>query len=178
MKTLIVIDMQKDFIDGSLGTKEAVEIVPRVKQKIAEYVSRGDEIIFTRDTHSEGYLNTHEGKNLPVPHCIKWTEGWKIPNGIDIPECEHIDKHSFGWNMWDMIYNSEGTLVDRKFDEIEIIGLCTDICVISNALILRALYPEIEITVDASCCAGTTPEMHEKALNVMRSCQIKITRGR
>jgi nicotinamidase-related amidase len=177
MKTLIVIDMQNDFIDGALGTKEAVEIVPRVKQKIAEYVNRGDEIIFTRDTHSldKNYLNTHEGKNLPVPHCIKGTEGWKIPNGIDIPECDHIDKHSFGWPVWDVTYNSNGNLINRDYDEIEIIGLCTDICVVSNALILRALFPEIEITVDASCCAGTTPDMHEKTLDVMRSCQIKIT---
>lgn len=174
MRTLIVVDMQKDFIDGALGTKEAVAIVSKVKQKITEYANRGDEIIFTRDTHFENYLSTHEGKNLPVPHCIKGTEGWKIPDGIDIPECDHIDKHSFGWPVWDATYNSEGTLVDRDFDEIEIIGLCTDICVVSNALILRALFPEIEITVDASCCAGTTPAMHEKALDVMRSCQIKI----
>lgn len=174
MKTLIVIDMQKDFIDGAFGTKEAVEIVPRVKQKIAEYVSRGDEIIFTRDTHFENYLNIHEGKNLPVPHCIKGTEGWEIPSDIDIPECEHIDKITFGYTAWDFAPADSNHIV-RDFDEIEIIGLCTDICVVSNALILRALYPENEITVDASCCAGTTPKMHERALDVMRSCQIKIT---
>ena len=173
MKTLIVIDMQKDFIDGALGTKEAVEIVPKVKQKIAEYVNRGDEIIFTRDTHSENYLNTHEGKNLPVPHCIKGTEGWEIPSGIDIPECRHIDKTTFGYDCWEF-EPFDGEYKVGDIDEIEIIGLCTDICVVSNALILRATYPEFEITVDASCCAGTTPEMHEAALDVMRSCQINI----
>ena len=176
MKTLIVIDMQKDFIDGALGTKEAVEIVPRVKQKIAEYVSRGDEIIFTRDTHFENYLNTHEGENLPVPHCIKGTKGWEIPSDIDIPECEHIDKIAFGYTAWDFA-PADSKRITRDFDEIEIIGLCTDICVVSNALILRALYPENKITVDASCCAGTTPEMHEKALDVMKSCQINIVDG-
>lgn len=174
MKTLIVVDMQKDFIDGALGTSEAVAIVPNVKKKIAEYIERGDQVIFTRDTHSENYLETHEGKNLPVVHCIKGSEGWQIPSDIDVPECEHIDKPAFGWDMWDVEVNSEGNLVDRNFDEVEIIGLCTDICVVSNALILRAYYPEIEITVDASCCAGVTPETHKAALDTMRCCQIKI----
>lgn len=174
MKTLIVVDMQKDFIDGVLGTKEAVSIVPNVKKKIAEYVERGDQIIFTRDTHFTNYLYTHEGKNLPVEHCLMGTGGWKIPSDIDIPGCEHIDKHTFGWNMWDVVINKEGRMREREFEEIEIIGLCTDICVVSNALILRAYYPDIDITVDASCCAGVTPETHKAALDTMRCCQIKI----
>ena len=174
MKTLIVVDMQKDFIDGALGTSEAVAIVPNVKKKIAEYIERGDKVIFTRDTHSEDYLDTHEGKNLPVVHCVKNSEGWQIPSDIDVPTCEHIDKGTFGWDMWDVEIDSDGNMSDRNFDEVEIVGLCTDICVVSNALILRAYYPEIEITVDASCCAGVTPETHKAALDTMRCCQIKI----
>ena len=176
MKTLIVVDMQKDFIDGALGTNEAVAIVPNVKKKIAEYVERGDQIIFTRDTHSEDYLNTHEGKNLPVVHCVKDSDGWQIPNDIDIPECEHIDKGTFGWNLWGYFISNSGKIIPREkeLNEIEIIGLCTDICVVSNALILRAVYPESEICVDASCCAGVTPETHKAALDTMRCCQIKI----
>lgn len=174
MKTLIVVDMQKDFIDGALGTNEAVAIVPNVKKKIAEYVERGDQIIFTRDTHTEDYLDTHEGKNLPVVHCVKDSEGWQIPSDIDVPTCEHINKGTFGWDMWDVETDDDGNMSDRNFDEVEIVGLCTDICVVSNALILRAYYPEIEITVDASCCAGVTPETHKAALDTMRCCQIKI----
>ena len=175
MKTLIVVDMQKDFIDGALGTSEAVAIVPNVKKKISEYIERGDQVIFTRDTHSEDYLNTHEGKNLPVVHCVKDSEGWQIPSDIDVPTCEHIDKGAFGWDMWGYYISNSGKVIPRgNLEEIEIIGLCTDICVVSNALILRAVYPESEITVDASCCAGVTPETHKAALDTMRCCQIKI----
>lgn len=177
MKTLIVIDMQKDFIDGALGTAEAVAIVPQVRKKIEEYKSRGDEIIFTRDTHTEDYLNTNEGKNLPVIHCVEGTDGWKIPEDIDIPECEHINKPSFGWDAWDTVVTEDGSFHDRNFDEIEIIGLCTDICVVSNALILKALYPEINISVDPACCAGVTPASHEAALTTMKMCQINVIGG-
>ena len=174
MKTLIVIDMQKDFIDGSLGTPEAVSVVPNVKAKLAAYRERGDEVIFTRDTHGADYLETGEGRQLPVVHCVKGTEGWQIPVGLDIPECEHIDKPSFGWTKWETV-TENGVAVPRKpFEEIEMIGVCTDICVVSNALILKALYPEIPITVDASCCAGVTPEKHRAALEVLRSCQINV----
>lgn len=173
-KTLIVVDMQNDFIDGALGTKEAVAIVPNVKRKIEAYIKNGDEIIFTRDTHHGNYLETSEGKNLPIVHCIEGTDGWKIHAELDVQECEHIDKCSFGWDMWDVEYNSDGNLVDRNFYEIEIVGLCTDICVVSNALILKALYPEIKITVDASCCAGVSPETHNAALTTMKCCQINI----
>lgn len=163
-KTLIVIDMQNDFIDGALGTKEAQAIVPNVKKKIEEYQARGDEIIFTRDTHFDFYLNTNEGKHLPVKHCIRDTHGWHIAKGLYVEHCDIIDKLTFGYDMWD----------ERYFNEIEIVGLCTDICVVSNALILKAQFPDINITVDASCCAGVTPESHKAALTTMKMCQINI----
>ena len=164
MKTLIVIDMQNDFVTGSLGTKEAQTIVPNVKKKIQEYADRGDQIIFTRDTHDTDYLETQEGKVLPVEHCIYPSKGWKIVDGLEVPNCIHVNKTSFGWSGW----------YELNYKEIELIGVCTDICVISNALILKAQFPEIKITVDASCCAGVTPELHEAALKVMRSCQINV----
>ena len=163
-KTLIVIDMQKDFIDGSLGTKEAVSIVDKVKQKIKQYKEAGEQIIYTRDTHPENYLETREGKYLPVVHCVKGSEGWLIPEELRVEGCEVIDKPSFGYTGWEKY----------DFEEIEIIGLCTDICVVSNALMLKALYPEIKITVDASCCAGVTVESHRAALLTMKMCQIEI----
>lgn len=174
MKTLIVVDMQKDFIDGALGTAEAVAIVPKVKKKIEEYKARGDEIIFTRDTHTEDYLNTNEGKYLPVVHCVKGTAGWQILDELDIPDCEHIDKPTFGYIDWCFQRDGDGTVVRQPLTDVEIIGVCTDICVVSNALILKALYPEINITVDASCCAGVTPGYHQAALVTMKSCQINV----
>ncbi len=163
-KTLIVVDMQNDFIDMALGTKEAVAIVPKVKAKIEEYAENGDEIIFTRDTHSENYLETPEGRKLPVPHCIKGTEGWKIAEGLYVEGSKIIDKPNFGWPNW-----KEETLED-----VELIGLCTDICVVSNALIIKAQFPEASVKVDASCCAGVTPETHNAALATMKMCQIEI----
>lgn len=174
MKTLIVIDMQNDFISGALGTPEAQAIVPNVKKKIEEYKNNGDEIIFTRDTHLEDYLETNEGKHLPVKHCILDTDGWKIPEELDIPECEHINKPVFGNLYWDIVVTEDGNINERNFEEIEIVGLCTDICVVSNALILKAAFPEINITVDASCCAGVTPESHNAALTTMKMCQINV----
>lgn len=165
-KVLIVVDMQNDFVNDCLGTPEAQAIVPNVKKKIEEYESRGDRIIFTRDTHHDNYMNTHEGKNLPVPHCIEGTHGWEVINEIDKPECLHVNKLTFGYMGWDIRLS--------KPSEIELIGVCTDICVVSNALILRASFPETEITVDASCCAGVTPESHKAALQVMKSCQINV----
>lgn len=164
MKTLIVIDMQNDFIDGSLGTPEAQAIVAGVKDKIREYYSSGAEIIFTRDTHGPDYLDTQEGKLLPVEHCIKGTAGWEIAEGLEVPGCIYIDKPTFGWTHWN----------ERQFEEIEIVGLCTDICVVSNALLLKAAFPEIKISVDAKCCAGVTPQTHEAALQTMKMCQICI----
>lgn len=165
MDILVVVDMQNDFIDGSLGTKEAQAIVPNVKKKIQEYKNRGDEIIFTRDTHQSDYLDTPEGKKLPVVHCIKGTKGWQIADGLEVEGCTYIDKPTFGWTHWN----------ERTFQEIEMVGLCTDICVVSNALILKATFPSVEITVDASCCAGVTPQTHLAALETMKMCQILVT---
>lgn len=164
-KTLIVVDMQKDFIDGALGSKEAVAIVENVKNKIAQYQENGDEIIFTRDTHQTDYLNTNEGKNLPVEHCIQGTDGWKIQEGLEVPGAIYIDKPTFGYMNWK----------DYNLEEVEMVGLCTDICVVSNALIIKATYPEIQVSVDASCCAGVTLESHMAALTTMKMCQVKVT---
>lgn len=163
-RTLIVIDMQNDFIDGSLGTKEAQAIVPNVKKKIEEYKVRGDEIIFTRDTHFADYFETNEGKHLPIKHCFKYSAGWEISNQLDTTGAEIVDKLTFGNRLWG----------SRRFKEVELVGLCTDICVVSNALILKAQFPEITITVDASCCAGVTPESHKAALTTMKMCQIDV----
>ena len=167
LRTLIVVDMQNDFITGPLGNEEARAIVSKGKKKIEEYLERGDEIIFTQDTHSEDYLDTMEGKHLPIVHCIKNTEGWKIADGLDVPEATHINKQQFGY-----MYIGLHTNLDNK--EVEIIGLDTDICVISNALIIKAEFPDAEVFVDASCCAGSTPERHRDALEVMKSCQINV----
>lgn len=164
-KTLIVVDMQKDFIDGALGSKEALAIVENVKRKIAEYKERGDEIIFTRDTHQKNYLSTNEGKYLPVEHCIEGTDGWEIYDGVYVEGALCIDKPNFGYPCWDK-YN---------FEEVELVGLCTDICVVSNALIIKALFPEIRVSVDASCLAGVTVESHDAALMTMKMCQVEIT---
>lgn len=163
-RTLIVVDMQRDFIDGSLGTKEAEAIVAKVRDKIKLYQKNGDEIIFTRDTHTKDYLNTNEGRQLPVEHCIKGTEGWEIADGLKVPGCQYIDKSTFGWLGWK----------DYDFEEVELVGLCTDICVISNALILKAAFPEIRVSVDASCCAGVTPKTHKAALETMKMCQVTV----
>lgn len=167
MKVLIVIDMQNDFISGTLGTPEAQAIVPNVKKKIEEYKSRGDEIIFTRDTHRVNYLETNEGKHLPVEHCINGTWGWIIADEVNYPEYKHINKPNFGYPLWN-IY------LEDDIGDIEIVGLCTDICVVSNALILKAIFPEANITVDAGCCAGVTPESHKAALTTMKTCQINV----
>lgn len=163
-RTLIVVDMQNDFIDGALGTQEAQAIVERVKRKIAEYHARGDEILFTRDTHTEDYLNTPEGRKLPVVHCVRGTRGWAIADGLEVPGCRYIDKPTFGWTHW----------AEHSFSQVELVGLCTDICVVSNALILKATFPEAEISVDASCCAGVTVATHQAALETMKMCQIEV----
>ena len=163
-KTLIVVDMQNDFIDMALGTKEAVAIVPKVKEKIQEYVQNGDEIIFTRDTHGDNYLQTPEGKQLPVEHCIKGTKGWQIAEGLYVEGCKIIDKPNFGWPHWN----------EEHLEDVEIIGLCTDICVVSNVLIIKATFPDINVKVDSNCCAGVTVETHEAALKTMEMCQIEI----
>ena len=163
-KTLIVVDMQNDFISMALGTAEAVAIVPKVKEKIRQYVERGDEIIFTRDTHGENYLDTPEGKKLPVPHCINGTTGWQIAHGIYVEGCKIIDKPNFGWPNWNQ----------EQLEQVELVGLCTDICVVSNALIIKAMFPGAAVSVDARCCAGVTPESHQAALTTMKMCQIDV----
>ena len=170
MKTLIVVDMQNDFVTGPLGTKESIEILPKVNKKIDEYYQQQNQIFFTRDTHFAEYLDTQEGKKLPVKHCIQGSKGWHIADGVRTYSiCQFIDKDTFGTFHFGKPYYKL-----RQCESIELIGVCTDICVISNALILKAQYPEVEIYVDASCCAGTTPEMHKAALQVMKSCQINV----
>lgn len=167
MKILIVVDMQNDFIDGALGTPEAVAIVPRVKEIIEGFDGK---VYFTRDTHFEEYISTQEGKNLPVPHCIKGTHGWEIRTELDaLRRTEAIDKLTFGSRELPELLSHE-----QDIESITLIGLCTDICVISNAMILKAFFPEVEITVDASACAGVTPESHKGALAAMKMCQIKV----
>lgn len=169
MKLLIVVDMQNDFIDAALGTKEAVAIVPAVAAKIAEYRKAGNQIVFTRDTHQKNYLETQEGKNLPVMHCIEGTDGWQISDKLEVGNSKIFNKPSFGsMELADYVAGLQ------NLDEIELIGLCTGICVISNAFIIKAKLPEIKITVDSSCCACVTPESHQTALNAMKLCQINV----
>ena len=176
MKILIVVDMQNDFIDGALGTKEAQLIVPAVRAKVKQYEQDADSaIIYTRDTHFADYLYSQEGKNLPVEHCIQYTHGWQINPDVYIFGSPIIDKKSFGYVDWSEALINKlvvGNLAD--IESIELVGLCTDICVISNAMILKAIFPEVPITVDSTCCAGVTPESHTNALNAMKMCQINI----
>ena len=173
MDVLVVVDMQKDFISGALGTKEAVAIVPRVAEKIAQAKKAGKTVVFTRDTHHENYLQTQEGKNLPVPHCIVNTEGWQIRKEIaDLISTEPIIKETFGSSR---LPERIRTLSDQEaIESITLVGLCTDICVISNAMVLKAFFPELPIHVDASCCAGVTRESHLQALEAMKVCQMIV----
>ena len=168
MKILIVVDMQKDFIDGALGTAEAVAIVPNVIAKIKGYENSDSLVIYTKDTHFENYMDTREGRHLPVPHCIKGTEGHEIPDEILRGHDLIIEKPTFG--STELVRYLENI----EFDEIELIGLCTDICVVSNALLIKARFPEREVSVDSSCCAGVTPATHEAALTTMKMCQINV----
>lgn len=173
-KVLIVVDMQNDFIDGALGTAHAQAIVPKVREKILERQRQGYEVCYTQDTHNENYLNTQEGKKLPIKHCIWGTPGWEIHSTLPKIDSNHIiNKSSFGYPYWlSDLYVVQN---DReKPSEIELCGLCTDICVISNAMILKSSFPEANIIVDASCCAGTTLENHQNALKAMKMCQINI----
>ena len=166
-KILVVVDMQNDFIDGALGTPEAVAIVPYVKEKIESF---DGEVLFTRDTHAENYMDTQEGRNLPVPHCIKGTAGWEIRAELDaLRRTEAIDKLTFGSRDLVNVLAREG-----EIESITFVGLCTDICVISNAMVVKAFYPEIPLIVDAKGCAGVTPESHARALEAMKTCQIKV----
>lgn len=167
MKYLIVVDMQVDFITGSLGSEFAAAIVPNVVDKVKNFDGK---IIFTRDTHFENYMNTQEGKNLPVPHCIKNSDGWQICNELKPYVNTVIDKLTFGSIELPKLLESFGEPIEK----IELCGLCTDICVISNAMILKAAFSEVPIAVDSSCSAGVTLESHNTALDAMKAVQIEI----
>ena len=169
---LIIVDMQKDFVDGALGTAEAQAIVPTVKEKIENF--KGG-IIFTKDTHTENYLDTQEGRNLPVPHCIKGTLGHEIIKELQPYTKKALaifEKETFGSRKLASFLKELHK--EKEIESIELIGLCTDICVVSNALLIKAFLPEVPILVDSSCCAGVTPEKHKSALETMESCQIRI----
>ena len=183
MNILVIIDMQNDFITGSLANKAAEAIVPSIVDEIRpkETMYAYNEIILTRDTHGYDYLKTNEGKHLPVPHCINGTEGWlvdkRIRDALDSVSgycpIDYLDKNTFGTYNW-IKYIRQDHLLGSDLN-ITLCGTCTDICVISNALILKAMYPEANIKVIQNCCAGLTPEKHKAALEVMRSCQIKVS---
>jgi len=167
--------MQTDFVDGALGTKEAQNIVENVVSKVKSAKECGKDIIFTMDTHQENYSETQEGKKLPVPHCIRNTEGWQIRSELDaLRKTEPIDKETFGSTT--LVGELQMLDEDQGIESITFVGLCTDICVISNALLTKASLPEVPIIVDAKCCAGVTPESHENALKAMEACQIQIDR--
>ncbi|MBE7030068.1 MAG: cysteine hydrolase [Ruminococcaceae bacterium] len=169
-KLLIVVDMQNDFITGSLGTPEAQEILPKVAEKVARAEAEGTPVVYTRDTHSAFYPHTMEGKKLPVLHCVQDTHGWELADELKREAAIIFDKPTFGSLML------ADFVTAGMFTDIELVGLCTDICVVSNALLLKAYLPEAEISVDATCCAGVTPQTHEAALTTMQQCQITIKR--
>ena len=167
---LIVVDMQNDFIDGALGTAEAVAIVPKVAEKVKGFKGT---VTLTRDTHGENYMQTQEGRNLPVPHCIKGSHGWEVCPALEpLRTGLTIDKPTFG----SAELGKQLLELDAKepVGSITLVGLCTDTCVISNAMIAKAFLPEVPVTVDAACCAGVTPESHRNALNAMKMCQVMI----
>ncbi len=173
MKYLIVIDVQKDFVDGALGTKEAQEMYPGVLEKIKSFDGT---IWMTKDTHQSDYLQTQEGKNLPVEHCIEGSDGWEFPEELKKLAKEKYaviyNKPTFG--SIKMAEDLKNLYEKGELESVELVGLCTDICVVSNALLLKANMPELPLSVDSSCCAGVTPGKHEAALETMRSCQINI----
>ena len=169
-KILIVVDMQKDFVDGALGSAEAVSIVPAVEALIEGF---DGEVYFTRDTHFENYMSTEEGKHLPVPHCIKGTRGWEIEDSLKGLPCERIfDKPTFGSTELSAYLVAENE--KTPIESVTFVGLCTDICVISNAMLVKAALPEIDVIVEGSLCAGVTPESHTRALEAMAMCQILV----
>ncbi|MEZ3486296.1 MAG: cysteine hydrolase [Lachnospiraceae bacterium] len=174
MKVLVVVDMQNDFIDGALGTKEAEAIVPKVAEKIRNFDGI---VLYTRDTHDENYLDTQEGKKLPVVHCVRGTKGWELNPEIEVLRREEpIDKPAFASRE----LGSRLRVIDEEYklramgglESVTFVGLCTDICVISNAMIAKAFIPEVPVIVDSACCAGVTPQSHENALEAMKMCQI------
>lgn len=169
-RVLVVVDMQNDFISGALGSPEAEAVVPKVCEKIRDF---DGEVLYTRDTHGPDYLETQEGRKLPVPHCIKGTRGWELDPRVEaLRKSTPIDKPTFGSKALGDVLKARH-VYDGGLDEVVLAGLCTDICVISNAVLLKAYLPETRIVVDASCCAGVTPESHETALRAMRACQIE-----
>lgn len=169
MKVLAIIDMQKDFIDGALGTKEAIAIVPKVAARLAQAQADGETVVFTRDTHHADYLLTQEGRKLPVPHCLEGTDGWQIDAALAVEDAPVFDKPGFGSPALIEYLRSLPAL-----EGVEFIGLCTDICVITNAMMTKGALPEVPLSVRADCCAGVTPQSHETALQAMRMCQISI----
>ena len=169
MKVLAIIDMQKDFIDGALGTKEAVAIVPKVAARLAQAREDGETVVFTRDTHHADYLSTQEGRKLPVPHCMEGTAGWQIDAALAVEDAPVFDKPGFGSPALIEYLRSLPAL-----EGVEFIGLCTDICVITNAMMTKGALPEVPLSVRADCCAGVTAQSHETALQAMRMCQISI----
>ena len=175
-KILIVIDMQNDFIKGTLGSPDAVAIVPNVKKRIEKALLKGERVLFTRDTHHEGYLETQEGKNLPITHCIEGTYGWQIfdelQEFVEPGDVNVINKPTFGSRTLAEYLASKNEF--ERFEEITLIGLCTDICVISNAMTIKSFLTEVPVKVEADCCAGATREGHETALKAMAACQIEI----
>lgn len=177
MKCLIVVDMQKDFVDGALGSQAAQGIVPAVAERVAKAAKTGEKILFTRDTHEEDYLSTQEGRKLPVAHCIRGTAGWELIEALK-PYAEGqeiVDKPTFGSRaLGERLVELDA---QENIEEITFIGLCTDICVISNAMLVKSFLPETPLVVEAACCAGVTPESHETALRAMESCQIEIRRA-
>lgn len=172
-KVLIVVDMQKDFVNGSLGTKEAAAIAATVVEKVKNF---DGEVIFTRDTHFEDYMDTQEGKNLPVVHCVKGTEGWEIIPELKVlcekKNCKCYDKPTFGSTA--LAADLKNMYEAGELESVELVGICTDICVVSNAIMIKAFMPELPVALDSACCAGVTPEKHEAALETMRSCQILV----
>ena len=165
---LIVVDMQNDFVTGVLGSAEARAVLPKLKQKIDGARTAGKTIVFTRDTHGADYLSTQEGRNLPVPHCIRGTEGWQIVEGLCLKGDRVFDKPTFG------SLSLAEFIRDGEFGRVEFVGVCTGICVISNAMLCKAAFPEANIVIDAALCACVTPESHDTALNAMRLCQMEI----
>ncbi len=173
MRYLIVVDMQKDFVTGVLGTKEAQQILPAVAAKVRGFEGQ---VIFTRDTHQSDYMETQEGKYLPVPHCIQGSEGWQLVDELEEIRAERslpvYDKVTFGCP--ELARDLVEADAQEPVESIELIGVCTDICVVSNALTIKAHLPEVPMYVDPACCAGVTPQAHEAALTTMRSCQIQM----
>lgn len=173
-KALVVVDMQVDFTTGALENAEAVKVIPSIVKKVNDAFAASEDVFFTRDTHADNYMSTEEGKNLPVPHCIKGTAGWEIVPELKVlsekPGVTIVDKPVFG-------SVALGELLKERaaYDEVELVGVCTDICVISNAMIVRAFLPDTHVKVDASCCAGVTVESHLNALEAMKACQVEVT---